>query len=120
MSERQQGPYDGVARKWLALAERRLAHLIELRDSGRWKHYFTESELDAELREVNLARDRFAKVAGVEPQAGATAPADRGPILAPPPAGASVSRSGPPLESAIEAVLSAAAALQESATQSAA
>jgi hypothetical protein len=65
MSARQLVPYDSVARKWLALAERRKAHLIELRESGRWKHYFTESELNNELHEVNLARDRFAKVAGI-------------------------------------------------------
>jgi hypothetical protein len=56
-------PYDTVARKWLALAERRMAHLVELRNSGRWKHYFTESELAEQLREVYLARERFAKVA---------------------------------------------------------
>lgn len=119
MSERQQGPYDTIARKWLALAERRQAHLLELRASGRWKHYFTESELDAQLREVDLARDRFAKVAGLEPQAGGPA-ADRRRGLVPPEAGEGVSRSEPALQSATEAVLSAAAALQESATQAAA
>jgi hypothetical protein len=65
MSARQLVPYDTVARKWLDLAERRKAHLIELRESGRWKHYFTANELDDALRDVNLARDRFAKVAGI-------------------------------------------------------
>ncbi|MGD0024430.1 MAG: hypothetical protein ABSC37_07360 [Xanthobacteraceae bacterium] len=72
MLARQAGPYDSVARKWLALAERRKAHLIELRESGRWKHYYTEAELDEELRGINLARDRFAKIVGVAPQAAAS------------------------------------------------
>jgi hypothetical protein len=71
MSARQPGPYDAIARKWLALAERRKAHLLELRTSGRWRHYFTEAELDGELRDINVARDQWAKIAGVEPQAGA-------------------------------------------------
>jgi uncharacterized repeat protein (TIGR03809 family) len=59
-------PFDGVARSWLALAERRKAHLIELFETGRWTHYFTEAELLAELRAVKLAGDRFASVAGFE------------------------------------------------------
>ncbi len=66
MSARQPGPYDTVARKWLDLAERRLAHIIELRDSGRWKHYFTIAELHEQLRNSSLARDQWAKIAGVE------------------------------------------------------
>ena len=31
-----------LTRKWRDLAEKRRAHLIELYDSGRWKHYYTE------------------------------------------------------------------------------
>jgi hypothetical protein len=105
MSARQEGGYHALARKWLALAERRHAHLIELRSSGRWKHYFTESELEAQLRELNLARGRFAKVAGSEPaMRSATTGDTRGALL----------------ESAIEAALSAAAALQDGAEKSAA
>jgi hypothetical protein len=65
MSERQTGPYDSVARKWLALAERRYAHFIELSDSGRWRHYFTRSEFDLELRRAELLRDQWARIAGV-------------------------------------------------------
>jgi uncharacterized repeat protein (TIGR03809 family) len=61
-------PLGAVARDWLALAERRRAHLIELFETGRWSHYFTEAELLAELRAANLARDRFARVAGFEPR----------------------------------------------------
>jgi hypothetical protein len=65
MSARQPSPYDSIARKWHALAERRRAHLIELRDNGRWKLYFSEAQLDDELHQLDLARDRFAKVAGI-------------------------------------------------------
>jgi len=120
MSARQQGRYDALARKWLALAERRHAHLLELRSSGRWKHYFTESELDTQLREVKLARDRFAKVAGTEPATAGAVPADRGGEVIPLHAGEAAVISGSLMESAIAAALSAAAALQESAVESAA
>lgn len=68
MSARQAGPYDSIARKWLALAERRRAYLIALRDSGRWQdfHYSGKAELDAQLRDIDLACERFATVAGFE------------------------------------------------------
>jgi hypothetical protein len=73
MSVSHSSPFDAVARGWLALVERRKAHLIELFETGRWTHYFTEAELLAELRAVNLAHDRFASVAAFEPPE--TAPA---------------------------------------------
>jgi len=65
MSARQPGPYDSVARKWLALAERRRAHVIELRDSGRWRHYFTRAELAEAIREAVRIRDEWARIAGL-------------------------------------------------------
>jgi hypothetical protein len=52
MSPRQPGPYDSVARKWLALAERRRAHFGELSSTGRWRHYFTAAELEQEIRKA--------------------------------------------------------------------
>jgi uncharacterized repeat protein (TIGR03809 family) len=66
MSERQPGPYDSVARRWHALAERRRAHVIELRESGRWKHYYTSEELLDALREAVNMRDAWARIAGLE------------------------------------------------------
>jgi uncharacterized repeat protein (TIGR03809 family) len=66
MSSRQPGPYDSVARKWLALAERRWAHIIELRETGRWRHYYTPDELLAALREAIQTRDEWASLAGLE------------------------------------------------------
>ena len=54
MSDRQfHRPYDKLAQKWRDLAERRRDHIIELYDTGRWKHYYTEQELVASLREAN-------------------------------------------------------------------
>jgi len=64
MSARQNGPYDSIARKWLALAERRKAHLIELRENGRWERYFTIAQLADELDEIDVACNRFAVIAG--------------------------------------------------------
>ena len=64
----QAAPYNTIARKWLALAERRRAFLIELRDSGRWQdfHYSDVAEVEAQLREIDAACKRFALVAGPE------------------------------------------------------
>jgi hypothetical protein len=67
MSARQTGPYDSIARKWLALAERRQAHFAELCDSGRWKHYFTKAELDQQMRLAAALRDQWARLARLLP-----------------------------------------------------
>jgi hypothetical protein len=69
MAIQQPSPYNLVARDWLSLVERRKAHLVELFETGRWRHYYTEAELLGELRAVNLAHDRFADVAGLLPRA---------------------------------------------------
>jgi uncharacterized repeat protein (TIGR03809 family) len=47
-----------ITGKWHDLAERRRAHLIELYETGRWKHYYSEQEFVALMREtVQLADD---------------------------------------------------------------
>jgi uncharacterized repeat protein (TIGR03809 family) len=66
MSARVPTPYDSVARKWLALAERRRAHVAELSDSGRWRHYYSAEELLEVMREAVRSRDQWAKIAGLE------------------------------------------------------
>ena len=38
--------------RWRKLAEQRLAHLTDLFDSGRWKHYFAEQEFLEVVRET--------------------------------------------------------------------
>jgi len=113
MSARQPGPYAAVARKWLALAERRRAHLIELRESGRWKHYYKETELDRHLLEIDVVCDRFAGIAEIGPQTG-EAPAVHGRTPAPP----GGIRNPPDFLSALELALGAASALQQSAANS--
>jgi uncharacterized repeat protein (TIGR03809 family) len=67
MSERQTGPYDTIARRWLALVERRQEHFIELCDSGRWRHYYTHAEFLHEMRKVLRVRDQWAMIAGLPP-----------------------------------------------------
>ena len=65
MSERQDGPYDSIARRWLALVERRQEHFIELCDTGRWRHYYTRAEFLEEMRKVLRLRDQWASLAGL-------------------------------------------------------
>lgn len=65
MSERQTGPYDTIARRWLALVERRQEHFIELCQSGRWRHYYTQAEFLAEMRKVLRLRDKWAVLGGL-------------------------------------------------------
>lgn len=65
MSARQPGPYDDAARKWHALAARRQAHVEELRDSGRWRHYYDWDELIEALREATATREIWARLAGL-------------------------------------------------------
>jgi hypothetical protein len=48
------------------LAERRWAHVIELRETGRWKHYYTAEGLLDALREAVNTRDAWARIAGLE------------------------------------------------------
>ena len=54
---------DEVALKWRALAERRQAHFIELYQSGRWKHYFSEERFLMRMREAVRASERWAEIA---------------------------------------------------------
>jgi len=41
-----------ITRKGRELAERRRAYLIELYDTGRWKHYYTQEQLLVRMREA--------------------------------------------------------------------
>jgi hypothetical protein len=64
MSAREEGPYGSIARKWLALAERRRAHLIDILESGRWQNCMSNGELEDQLYELDLICDRFAEITG--------------------------------------------------------
>jgi uncharacterized repeat protein (TIGR03809 family) len=72
---------DEVAQKWRALAERRRAHFVELYESGRWRHYYSEEEFLYRMREAVRLSERWARIAlgaAGEVMAGeAQAPADR-------------------------------------------
>jgi uncharacterized repeat protein (TIGR03809 family) len=52
-----------VALKWRALAERRRAHFIELYQSGRWKHYYSEERFLFRMREAIRMTERWAAIA---------------------------------------------------------
>jgi hypothetical protein len=65
MSERQESPYDSIARSWLALVERRQEKIIELCYSGRWRRYYTHPEFLEEMRKVLELRNRWARLAGL-------------------------------------------------------
>ena len=54
---------DEVAQKWRALAERRQAHFLELYESGRWKHYYSEVQFIHRLREAIRLSERWAEIA---------------------------------------------------------
>ena len=79
MSEPQYGRYDSIARRWLALIERRQEHFLDLCDSGRWRHYFTEAEFLDEMRKVLRVRDQWAAIAGVPLASEDLLPDDRPP-----------------------------------------
>jgi hypothetical protein len=56
-------PLDTVARKWSALAERRLVYYTDLYRSGRWKHYYTEREIAVRMLDVIKAARQWAELA---------------------------------------------------------
>jgi uncharacterized repeat protein (TIGR03809 family) len=57
------GPYGRLAHKWRDLAERRRAYFVDLYQSGRWKHYYTEEQFLVRMREVILAAEAWARIA---------------------------------------------------------
>jgi uncharacterized repeat protein (TIGR03809 family) len=54
---------DNAARKWRVLAERRQAHFMDLYKTGRWKHYYTDEQFVARMREAVAAAERWAELA---------------------------------------------------------
>ncbi|CCE09186.1 conserved hypothetical protein [Bradyrhizobium sp. STM 3843] len=44
-----------LSERWCALAQRRLDHLTELFESGRWRRYYTERSLLENIREAKAA-----------------------------------------------------------------
>ena len=54
---------EAVAQKWRALAERRRAHFLELYDTGRWRHYYSETQFLYRLREAIRLTERWIEIA---------------------------------------------------------
>jgi len=54
---------DNAARKWRALAERRQAHFVDLYKTGRWKHYYSETEFLIAMRQAIGVAERWAELA---------------------------------------------------------
>jgi hypothetical protein len=65
MLEPQYDRYDGIARRWLALIERRQQNFLDLCDTGRWRHYYTEAQFLDEMRKLLRVREQWAVLAGV-------------------------------------------------------
>jgi len=84
MSEPQSGRYDSIARRWLALIERRQEHFLDLCDTGRWRHYYTEAEFLDEMRKVLRVREQWAAIAGIPPEGDEPASDDGGEPPLPP------------------------------------
>jgi hypothetical protein len=51
-----------LLQKLHALAERRCAHLIELQQSGRWTHYYSEDALVALMKEAAASARHWAEM----------------------------------------------------------
>ena len=62
--------FEDMARRWHALAERRLAHYDELYRSGRWRHYYASQEqFAARMLDVIRATKIWAGLAAKRPAA---------------------------------------------------
>jgi hypothetical protein len=60
--------FEKVTRRWLDLAERRLAYYEDLYRSGRWKHYFpTQEHFAVRMLDVIKATKAFRRVADETP-----------------------------------------------------
>jgi uncharacterized repeat protein (TIGR03809 family) len=51
----------------LALAQRRMAYLTELHESGRWRRYFSEPEVLVVVREAKAAVDAWGRLEQLDP-----------------------------------------------------
>jgi uncharacterized repeat protein (TIGR03809 family) len=60
--------FASATHQWRDLAERRLAHLVELHCSGRWRHYYSEDRLHAHLQEAARAVELWADIVSNLPE----------------------------------------------------
>jgi hypothetical protein len=63
--------FDGIARRWLALADRRLLYFSQLYRSGRWTRYYASPEqFAAQMHKAIKAAQMWARLAGARGGAG--------------------------------------------------
>lgn len=67
MQERPQAISPDQVARWRDLADRRRSHFIELYESGRWKHYYSEADFVLRMREVCQAAEKWEKLASARP-----------------------------------------------------
>ncbi|GLH78928.1 hypothetical protein SSBR45G_38370 [Bradyrhizobium sp. SSBR45G] len=76
-----------LAARWCALAEKRLDHLTELFDSGRWRRYYTEQSLLDDIRHAKAAVQTWKALAVGETEQVSIVPSQAPPaVVAAPPA----------------------------------
>jgi uncharacterized repeat protein (TIGR03809 family) len=56
-----------VVTRWRMLAERRLNHLVELYETGRWKVYYSEPEFLKIIQEARVALKAWEQLAPPDP-----------------------------------------------------
>ncbi|WP_316159022.1 MULTISPECIES: TIGR03809 family protein [unclassified Bradyrhizobium] len=66
-----------LAARWCALAERRLDHLTELFQSGRWRRYYTEQSLLDDIRQAKAAVQTWQALSRAEPEQVSIVPSQR-------------------------------------------
>lgn len=60
--------FDELSRRWLDLAERRLAHFSALYRSGRWRRYYTPERFAESVVDVMKAVAIWRELAGKTPR----------------------------------------------------
>ena len=59
---------DELSRKWLDLAERRLAYFTALYRCGRWRRYYTAEQFAARVEDVMRAVKAWRGLSGLPPE----------------------------------------------------
>jgi uncharacterized repeat protein (TIGR03809 family) len=67
---KQSGPRPArdINKHWQSLAERRRQYLLELHRSGRWRRYYSEDEMQAQIRDVTRTIEGWSVLSGEPPQ----------------------------------------------------
>jgi uncharacterized repeat protein (TIGR03809 family) len=55
--------YERALERWRVLAERRLEHMTELYETGRWRRYFSEDSFIGIVRETRAAVELWQRLA---------------------------------------------------------